>query len=148
LPYLLDGNNLVGTARRRPGGSEDRDSLVSEIAERLRRTRASVVLFFDGTGRPLSLGNLSVRFSGATSADDAIVREISRTRRPDEMTVVTADRELVSRARDAGAKAMPPADFWRRFGAAVPGPVRPGETRVDVEDWERWFANEGNKEKE
>ncbi|HEV8609057.1 MAG TPA: NYN domain-containing protein [Thermoanaerobaculia bacterium] len=145
MPYLLDGNNLVGTARRRPGGSEDRDALVSEIAERLRRNRASVVLFFDGEGRPLSLGNLSVRFAGATSADDAIVREISRARRPAEMTVVTADRELVRRARDAGATAISPADFWRRFGAAVPDPVRPGETRVDVEDWERWFANERNK---
>jgi predicted RNA-binding protein with PIN domain len=147
VPYLLDGDNLVGTARRRSGGSEDRDALVSEIAERLRRTRASVVLFFDGAGRSLSLGHLSVRFAGAYSADDAIVREISRSPKPRETTVVTADRELARRARDAGAIAMSPADFWKRFGAVDPGRARPNDTRVDVDEWMKWFAEEGNKKK-
>jgi predicted RNA-binding protein with PIN domain len=147
VPYLLDGDNLVGTARRRPGGSEDRDALVSEITERLRRTRASVVLFFDGAGRSLSLGHLSVRFAGASSADDAIVREISRSSKPRETTVVTADRELARRARDAGATAMSPADFWRRFGAVDPGAARRNETPVDVEEWIKWFTEEGNKKR-
>jgi predicted RNA-binding protein with PIN domain len=145
VPYLLDGDNLVGTARRRPGGSEDRDALVSEIAERLRRTRASVVLFFDGAGRSLSLGHLSVRFAGASSADDAIVREISRSSKPRETTVVTADRELALRARDAGATAMSPADFWRRFGAVDPGSARLTDTPVNVDEWMKWFTDEGKK---
>lgn len=147
MPYLLDGNNLVGTARRRPGESDDRDALVSEIAERLRRTRASVVLFFDGAGRSLSLGHLSVRFAGATSADDAIVREVSRSSRPRETTVVTGDRELARRAKDAGATAMSPADFWKRFGAGEPGSAPPKETTVDVADWMRWFSEEGDKKR-
>jgi predicted RNA-binding protein with PIN domain len=147
VPYLLDGDNLVGTARRRSGGSEDRDALISEIAERLRRTRASVVLFFDGAGRSLSLGHLSVRFAGASSADDAIVREISRSSKPRETTVVTADRELARRARDAGATAMSPADFWRRFGDVDPGSPRRNETPVDVDEWMKWFTEEGNKKR-
>ncbi|HEY6066730.1 MAG TPA: NYN domain-containing protein [Thermoanaerobaculia bacterium] len=147
MPYLLDGDNLVGTERRRRAGSEDRDALVAEIAERLRRTRASVVLFFDGAGRGSSLGNLTVRFAGAASADDAIVREISRARSPGEATVVTADRDLARRARDAGAGFLSPADFWKKFGAAET--ARPAtDSRVDVEDWERWFADEGRKKKE
>jgi predicted RNA-binding protein with PIN domain len=147
VPYLLDGNNLVGTARRGPGGDEDRDALVSEIAERLRHTRASVVLFFDGAGRSVSLGHLSVRFADASTADDAIVREISKSSRPRETTVVTADRELARRARDAGATAMSPADFWRRFGAVDAGPARPKDAPVDVDDWMKWFTEEGNKKR-
>jgi len=147
VPYVLDGDNLVGTEHRGAGRAEARDALVSEIAERLRRTRASVVLFFDGAGRSLSLGNLSVRYAGPASADDAIVREISRARRPRETVVVTADRELARRARDAGASTMSPADFWKKFGSGYPEPDRPGETRVDVEDWMTWFEAERNKNK-
>ena len=146
MPYFLDGDNLVGTARRRTGASEDRDALVSEVAERLRRTRASVVLFFDGAGRALSLGSLSVRFAGGTSADDAIVREISRAPRARETTVVTADRELVRRSRDAGAATMSPADFWREFGAGNAAPGGAGETPVDVEDWLKWFERKKPEE--
>jgi predicted RNA-binding protein with PIN domain len=145
VPYFLDGDNLVGTARRGVGGSEGRDALVSEVAARLRRTRASVVLFFDGAGRSVSLGDLSVRYAGATSADDAIVREISRARRPRETTVVTADRELARRARDAGAMAMSPTEFWKKFGPGDPEPDRSSGPRVDVQDWMSWFETERNK---
>lgn len=147
MPYILDGDNLVGTARRRPAEGEDRDALVAEISDRLRKTRAKIVLFFDGTGNALSLGNLAVRFAGATSADDAILREISRAPRPRETTVVTADRDLARRARDAGAVAVSPQDFWKRFGSVeVPSARGPEETRVNVEEWLEWFSDETNRD--
>lgn len=145
MPYFLDGDNLVGTARGRPPAPGERDALVSEVAERLRRTRARVVLFFDGTGKSVSLGSLSVRFAGASSADDAIVREIARSSRPKEATVVTADRDLARRARDAGAVTLSPTDFWKRFGASETTSARPADTRVDVDDWMTWFDNERKK---
>lgn len=146
MPYLLDGDNLVGAALGRRGEAE-RDALVSEIAGRLRRTKARVVLYFDGPGRGSSLGNLTVRFSGASSADDAIVREIAASPRARETTVVTADRGLSRRARDAGAQAVTPAEFWDRFGAgAKTGAARPEEKPVDVEDWLRWFAEKDDRE--
>ena len=147
MPYILDGDNLVGTARRRRAEGEDRDALVAEISDRLRKTRAKIVLFFDGTGNALSLGNLAVRFAGATSADDAILREISRAPRPRETTVVTADRDLARRARDAGAVAVSPQDFWKRFGSVeAPSARVPEETRVNVEEWLEWFSDETNRD--
>jgi len=148
VPYLLDGDNLVGTARRRRAEGEDRDALVAEISDRLRKTRAKIVLFFDGTGNALSLGNLAVRFAGAISADDAILQEISRAPRPRETTVVTADRDLARRARDAGAVAVSPQDFWKRFGSVeTPSARGPEETRVNVEEWLEWFSDETNRDK-
>jgi hypothetical protein len=145
VPYLLDGDNLVGAALGRRGEAE-RDALVSEITGRLRRTRARVILYFDGPGRGSSLGNLTVRFSGGSSADDAIVREIAASPRARETTVVTADRGLARRARDAGAKVMTPAEFWNRFGAETRGSTRPDEKPVDVDDWLRWFEEKGGRE--
>lgn len=149
MPYLLDGNNLIGRARgvSRPG-EEDRSALVREVLGRLRRTEARVVLFFDGAGDAVSLGNLAVRASLGRSADDAILREVSRTSRPGEYIVVTADRDLARRARDAGARTIPPGEFWSRFGTAETrraGGLR--EPPVDLDDWSRWFQDEKNRER-
>jgi hypothetical protein len=149
VPYLLDGNNLVGLVRRtsRPS-AEDRSALLAEISARLRQTRARAIVFFDGPAgeRPTALGALTVRSGGGGSADDAIVREIERSRAPGEAIVVTADRELARRCRDAGATVCAPAVFFERFGR---GPARvPAEkpSAVDVDEWMRYFEDERNRE--
>jgi rRNA-processing protein FCF1 len=147
MPYFLDGNNLIGLARgsARPS-EEDRSALVAEVADRLRRTKARVVLFFDGGGRSAAFGALSVR-SAEGSADDAIVAEIARARAPGEIIVVTADRELSARARNVGAKTLSPPEFWSRVGTSTGSGEREEKRPVDVEEWMRYFE-EGKKEKE
>lgn len=145
MPYYLDGNNLIGLARRtaRPG-EDDRAALLSELSARLRGNRSSVRVFFDGEGRAASLGSLTVSGAGG-SADEAILREVGRSGDPRQITVVTADRELARRSRDLGAKTMAPADFWSRFGdAAAPEQARPG--KVDVDEWLDYFADPKNRD--
>jgi predicted RNA-binding protein with PIN domain len=152
MPYLLDGNNLIGQARgvSRPS-EEDRGALIAELAERLRRTQAKAILFFDGPGDSRSsLGSLSIRGAGPAGADEAILREIVRSRVPGENTVVTADRDLARRAREAGARTASPDEFWRSFGTSNRG-KRQGadrdEERVDVADWLKYFQNESNRDR-
>jgi predicted RNA-binding protein with PIN domain len=148
MPYFLDGNNLIGHARgsSRPT-EEDRRALIAEVSDRLRATRAKAVLFFDGAGkRRSSLGSLLIREAGPAGADEAIVREIEGSRTPREIIVVTADRALSRRARDAGASAISPSEFWSRFGKGK-APGSPGETgKVDVEEWLRFFEDEKNRQ--
>jgi len=147
VPYFLDGNNLIGRGGRDPSADEDRGALVRELCDRLRRTRARAVLFFDGVATPgaTSFGDLAIRFSGSASADDAILREVSRAAAPAEIIVVTADRGLARRARDSGAKAMAPEEFWRRFGTARSGHAG-GSSKVDVDEWMRYFGDERNRD--
>jgi hypothetical protein len=148
VPYLLDGNNLIGRVRRtaRPT-DEDRRALVGEIAERLRRTRARATIFFDGPrgDRTTSLGTLTVRVADRESADDAIVSAVGASRTPQEAIVVTADRGLAARVRDAGGKVLVPDAFFARFGggAAAAPDQEPG---IDVEEWSRYFSDERNRE--
>ena len=149
MPYLLDGNNLIGLFRKtsRPS-AEDRQALVAELADRLRLTRARAILFFDGPAgsRGSSLGTLTIRPSSGATADDAILREIERTRTPGEMTVVTADRGLSRRARDAGAAVSSPEEFFARFGKDQPAQAaKPEAGPVDVEGWLKYFEDEGNR---
>ena len=146
MAYLLDGNNLIGTVLRvsRPDAA-DRQALVAEIAERLRRTRAQATIYFDRPAGASSLGALTVRGSGPGGADAAIVRAVAEARAPAEMIVVTADRELSRRVRDAGGKVSAPSDFFRRFGKAGE-PEAPSPGRVDVDEWMKWFEDEGNRD--
>ncbi len=147
MPYLVDGNNLIGRAGRGKASDEDRSALIRELSDRLRRTRARVIVYFDGAGEGVSLGSLSIRFSGSVTADDAIVRELARSRAPREEMVVTADRDLARRARDAGGRALSPEEFWSRFGSER-GAKKPGSTdepRVDVAEWTRFFEDEKNR---
>jgi hypothetical protein len=146
VPYFLDGNNLIGIARgaARPGDG-DRRALVQELSDRLRATRSSVRLFFDGPGRATtSLGRLTVREAGG-SADEAILREVSAARDPGGITVVTADRELCRRSEEAGAGTQTPAQFWARFGTGATAPSKPDATRVDVDEWIDYFSDPENR---
>ena len=148
MAYLLDGNNLIGTERGGAASEENQGALVREVSDRLRRTRARVILFFDGAGRALALGSLSVRFAGAVSADETILREVTRSKRPEEATVVTADRALARLARDAGAATLSPGEFWARFGKeSRPVPARLADSPVDVDEWVQWFEDESNRKR-
>ncbi len=150
MPYLLDGNNLIGIVRRTSRPSDaDRSALIAEIAERLRATRARATIYFDGPPgeRTASLGSLTVRVPAAGTADDAILGALGRMRTPAEAIVVTADRDLARRARDIGAKVWPPPEFFERFGQAARGraPGRDPAPPVDVEEWMRYFGDESNR---
>jgi predicted RNA-binding protein with PIN domain len=151
VPYLLDGNNLIGLVRKvaRPT-DEDRQALVAELADRLRSTRARAILFFDGPagGRGSSLGSLSIRRSTGGSADDAIVAEVASLRAPGEAVVVTSDRELARRVREAGGKVCPPEDFFSRFGrGAGAGGKETSPAAVDVDAWLEYFGDERNRDR-
>jgi hypothetical protein len=151
VPYLLDGNNLIGSVRRTARPSEqDRDALVAELADRLRRTRARATLFFDGPAgeRSRTLGSLTIRTPSGGSADDAILREVAASSSPRDCVVVTADRGLAGRARDAGARVVSPGEFFARFGASSPrgGPARDAPPATEsVEEWMRYFEDPKNR---
>jgi predicted RNA-binding protein with PIN domain len=144
VPYFLDGNNLIGIARKtsRPG-EDDRSALLSELASRLRSNRSSVRVFFDGEGRPAAFGSLTVSGAGG-SADESILRELAKTRDPRQVTVVTADRHLAQRVRDAGGKTIHPSDFWKTLAPTPEAPDRPAG-KIDVDEWLDYFSDPKNR---
>lgn len=145
MPYFLDGNNVIGVARKtsRPD-QDDRESLLAELRDRLRGNRSSIRVFFDGKGSAAAFGSLTV--SGADgSADEAILRDLGKASDPRQVTVVTADRELGRRARDAGAKTMSPSDFWKSFTGTAAKEVREPAPRVNVDEWLDYFSDPKNR---
>lgn len=145
MPYFLDGNNLIGIARKtkRPG-EDDRSALLSELAARLRSNRSSVRVFFDGEGRAAAFGSLTVSGTGG-SADESILRELARVGDPRQVTVVTADRDLAQRVRHAGGKTMHPSDFWNTLARTPEAPDRQSAGKVDVDEWLDYFSDPKNR---
>src|ERR1051326_1783900 len=77
MPYIVDGSNVLGTARAVIAAKRD---LVRDLGRSARAKRTRVVCVFDGDEpEPFGkhLGGVSVVFSGARSADDLIVARVA-----------------------------------------------------------------------
>ena len=153
MPYLFDGNNLLGSW----GGPRGQDDRRAEVVRRLaafcraRNVRATVV--FDG--HPLrpemaaqDLGPLTLRVPPPGEDADSVIRElVERSPRPRELVVVTSDKALFSYVKTLGATVLR-AHEWnaleRQLASArqrQDGGEKP-EREDDVEGWLRRFGGE------
>lgn len=150
MPYLIDGNNLLGSW----GGPRGQDDRRAEVVRRLaafcraRNVRATVV--FDG--HPLrpemaaqELGPLTLRVPPPGEDADTVIRElVERAARPSEIVVVTSDKALFSYVKTLGASVLR-AHEWnaleRQLAARAhrEGDEKP-EREDDVEGWLRKFG--------
>lgn len=118
--FIIDGYNalfslrpfLKGTARSREGFL-----LYIKTARPFGSLRNSVTVVFDGakgivSGQQGSFSPLRIIFSKGETADETIVRLISREEHPNRTVVVTDDRELAERAKNLGAQAVAVSDFF------------------------------------
>jgi len=148
VPYLIDGNNLCGAGRDRrlglPTGRDDMVRLLNDFAAR-RSTRLTVV--FDGPAPPRgargSPGRVRVAHSGAgRTADDAIVALAEGSDAPEDITLVSTDRELRARVRSLGCRVMGCRQFAETVHRSRARPAEEKPATVDVELWERYFAGD------
>jgi hypothetical protein len=141
VPYLVDGDNLLGTWPDRRRTSAERRRLAHEIARWATRAGKRVVVVFDGADDNLARLGPDVRCAGGgTSADDLILA-ILRTE-PDRAgwTVVTSDRPLGDRARWLGAKAERSDVFRKRLLAS--GDTEKPEREPNVREWLERFGED------
>jgi len=130
MPYLIDGNNLMGTMKgMRMDDPEARRRLLRFLLGiPLLRTQG-IALVFDGPPEAAPVGpegsgrmleRASVRFSGAgITADDAIVGILARAS-PEHYLLVTSDRELQMRAQALGVRVQDCREFLREIEHGQP----------------------------
>ena len=150
MPYLFDGNNLMGSWGKAKGGGDRRPEVIRRVARfcRLRGARATVV--FDG--RPSRadvseqhLGAISIRFPPAGQDADSVIRSlVEEARHPGDLIVVTSDKPLYSYVRGLGAQILR-AHEWnameRRVSAGAESSAGEKPDREDdVEGWLKRFG--------
>jgi predicted RNA-binding protein with PIN domain len=144
MPYWFDGNNLIGkSAAELKSDFSLRRAFLQQLAAFHRQRGGHFLVFFDGDDpdRAVPPQGVQVRYSAPESTDDVMLRRLRDSRRPAEIIVVTNDRELRTRCRNAGAKVM----IWDEFMSAMkrPAPARASAEKseaVDVDDWMRYFG--------
>lgn len=155
MPYLIDGNNLLGSWGGPRGGDDRRAEVVRRVAEfcRLRGARATVV--FDG--HPLrgdmekqQLGDLLLRVPERGQDADTVIRElIDRAPRAADLVVVSSDKALYSYAKTMGASVIR-AHEWNALERQLVSqrglPSEAGEKPEREEDLSGWLKKFGADE--
>jgi len=148
VPYLIDGNNLLGSWGGPAVPGDGRVEVLRRVADFCRRRGARAVLVFDGAPfRPdldaQQLGAVSLRFPPPGRDADSLVREIvDGSSRPAELIVVTSDKPLFSYARTRGARVLR-AHEWNALaaeGASRPWADRPSTREARAGDRRRRLA--------
>jgi predicted RNA-binding protein with PIN domain len=155
VPYLIDGNNLLGSWGGPAVPGDGRLEVVRRVAAFCRAKGARATIVFDGAPfraelADQQLGAVTVRFPGQGRDADSLIREIvDAAARPGELTVVTSDKPVYSYARTRGARALR-AREWNELGRESRSPRKPGrdepkekpERETDVEGWLKRFSRE------
>jgi hypothetical protein len=139
VPFLIDGDNLLGTWKR-PRSDAERRRLAFEIARLARTSRKRMICVFDGQPQPSigSCGN-DVKFSGAgRSADDLILQLLREQSERRSWIVVTSDRSLGDRCRWLEAR-IERCDLFRRR-LTTSEPEHKPETEDDIDYWLEQFG--------
>jgi len=112
MPYLIDGNNLLGSWGGPRGDDDRRAEVVRRVAAFCRAKNVKATVVFDG--RPLrpdraaqELGPVSLRVPPPGQDADTVIRElVERAPRPAELIVVTSDKALYSYVKTLGATVL------------------------------------------
>ena len=141
MPYLIDGDNLLGTWRERKRSDAGRRELSFELQRLARRLGRRVVVVFDGDPPPGQQLGGEVHFSGAGHRADDVILSLLR-REPDRKgwCVVTSDRALADQCRWLEARAER-ADTFRKCLAGTTGAEKP-DREENVEEWLAVFGGD------
>lgn len=149
MPYLIDGNNLIGAMRvidiRDPAA---REKLTRLLVDYQKGKRDTVVAVYDGPPppgvRPVThIGRLTAIYAGPeTDADTRIRRILEGSSDPASYTVVSSDRQVYHFARWVGAGASRVMAFYSDLKATVEeAGLRVADfaepSREEAEEWMR-----------
>jgi predicted RNA-binding protein with PIN domain len=158
MPYIIDGNNLIGCA---PDFSladpEARGKIVSIIKKFQESKNTKVTVVFDGAPQGSELRNpinskMMVVFPRyGLSADDEIKGILENYQNFKEVILVTTDRELKSFAKEKGVRTINSIEFYYTLKKASVSQGKKEETlkrvntqvsKNEVEQWLKIFKQE------
>jgi hypothetical protein len=142
MPYLVDGDNLLGTWPGRRRSDAERRELALELGRLAHRWRRRIVTVFDGRSPPATSLGADVSFAGpGRTADEVILETLRQQGDRRGWTVVTSDRSLGDQCRYLDAR-VERCDRFRARMARDPGEEKPQR----VEDVDYWLEQFGTDE--
>jgi predicted RNA-binding protein with PIN domain len=103
--YIIDGNNLIGKDKllnqiQKKNKQQSREKLAFMLGRYFSRRKASVSLHFDGfENDAIKVSAIKIIYSGSSTADEKIKREIERSKNPKNVILITSDSNLAEFGR-------------------------------------------------
>jgi len=151
MPYLIDGHNLIPKI---PGlhlsAVNDEMRLVELLQEFCRLSRKKVEVYFDkaaqGQAGQRKLGTVAAHFVRVGStADEAIMARLHKMgRAARNWTVVSSDQQVLTAARQAGARTLTSEEFAGMLQTTLASgadrkSVKSTDTRLSQDEVEEWL---------
>jgi predicted RNA-binding protein with PIN domain len=144
MHYWIDGYNLLFSL---PKGTHQKESfearrkaLISEINRQAEELALKITLVFDGTSdSPEYLSHyksLELLYT-RQSADEAILERVRMSKFPQEICVVTSDKELFSKAKELGALTLSLKNFLSLLSKKHKKPSDPKEFQDSPQEIQR-----------
>lgn len=112
---VIDGNNLVHKVPPfKHAVNKDNNDVRMALAEAVRSrlgNKIKTLFFFDGYGNEKA----GIKFSGSSSADEAIKKFIESCPNTGELKVVSSDNAVTGTARAYGCEAQSSEAFWNEI---------------------------------
>jgi len=141
VPFLVDGDNLLGTWPGRQRSDADRRRLAMELGRFAATARRRVVTIFDGTAPPGAAFGANVQFSGRGKTADEVILEILRGEKDRRGWIVaTSDRSLGDQCRHLDARVERCDRFRQRLTG--PGGAEKPERETDLAYWLQAFGGD------
>ena len=105
IKYIIDGNNLIGKIKsiqnlQKTEKQTAREKLAFLIEDYFRNKNFKVSLHFDGyPNLPINISFTKIIYSRVKTADEKIKDEISASKNPKNLVVITSDNNLKEFAR-------------------------------------------------
>ena len=142
MPYIIDGNNLVGSSPDIALEDPEARTKVLYIVKKFQENRKSnVIIVFDGhagdgPGKKEETAKFSIVYPrNGNSADDEIKHILNGFEYFKDVILVTSDRALKTFAREKGAKTVNAIEFYyelKRF-SRVHGKKEEKQKRIETE---------------
>jgi predicted RNA-binding protein with PIN domain len=151
MPYIIDGNNLLGSWGGPRGRDDRRGEVVRRVAAFCRARNVKATLVFDG--HPLrgdmaeqELGPVAIRVPEAGRDADSLIKDlVERAPRAADLIVVTSDKALYSYVKTLGASVLR-AHEWnaleRRIAPQPDGGSEKPDREDDVAFWLKTFGGD------
>ena len=115
--YIIDGNNLIGKIKslqklQKSDKQSAREKLALILESYFHGKKAKVTLHFDGFQNiPIKMTAAKIVYSENKTADDGIKSEISASKNPKLITLITSDSNLREFARVCSTSVISSEDF-------------------------------------
>jgi predicted RNA-binding protein with PIN domain len=117
LTYLIDGNNLIGKisslmSLQRKDKQGSREKLVYILDRYFVQKKCSIILHLDGhPGGRINSSKMKIIYSENLTADEKIKKQISQSKSPRNIIVITSDSNLAQFAKVCSATVIPSDEF-------------------------------------